>query len=147
MQLDGKLYRIGELASITNLSKRTIDYYTHLGLLTTLRSQSNYRYYSEDTLDRLKLIQLFKAEKLSLDEIRERLIHLDERQVSAADALQKIQEISKKLSVMENDLLELKPLLSTLDDKQRKSFTRQVSLQFTSLFHTLILLSGENPFL
>lgn len=141
------MYRIGELATITNLSKRTIDYYTQLGLLTTIRSQANYRYYSEDTLDRIKLIQLFKAEKLSLDEIRERLGRLDERQVSAADALQKIQEISNKLSVMENDLLELKPLLSTLDDKQLKFVTRKVSVQFTSLFHTLILLFGENPFI
>lgn len=141
------MYRIGELATITNLSKRTIDYYTQLGLLTTIRSQANYRYYSEDTLDRIKLIQLFKAEKLSLDEIRERLGRLDERQVSAAEALQKIQEISNKLSVMENDLLELKPLLSTLDDKQLKSVTRKVSVQFTSLFHTLILLFGENPFI
>lgn len=141
------MYRIGELATITNLSKRTIDYYTQLGLLTTIRSQANYRYYSEDTLDRIKLIQLFKAEKLSLDEIRERLGRLDERQVSAAEALQKIQEISNKLSAMENDLLELKPLLSTLDDKQLKSVTRKVSVQFTSLFHTLILLFGENPFI
>lgn len=144
---DGKLYRIGELAKLTDFSKRTIDYYTQLGLLVTVRSASNYRYYTEDALERLKLIELFKAEKLSLEEIRERLERLEEKQVSPAELLQKIREISQKLNTVENELLELKPLLSKLDKIQSKALTQRIAVQSSSLFQTLVLLLGESPFL
>jgi len=45
---DGVFYRIGELANIANVSKRTVDYYTSLGLLHAQRTKSNYRIYDEE---------------------------------------------------------------------------------------------------
>lgn len=40
--------RIGDLAKATGVAKRTIDYYTNLGLLQAERSRTNYRYYGEE---------------------------------------------------------------------------------------------------
>lgn len=54
---NGALYRIGELASIANVSKRTIDYYTRLGLLKPQRTGANYRIYDENAVNELQFIE------------------------------------------------------------------------------------------
>ena len=53
--------KIGELAEKTGITRRTIDYYTTLGLLQAERSASNYRYYSIETIEKLRLIEEKKA--------------------------------------------------------------------------------------
>ncbi|HWQ73394.1 MAG TPA: MerR family transcriptional regulator [Desulfitobacteriaceae bacterium] len=138
------MYRIGELAEAVKLSKRTVDYYTQLGLLTPSRTETNYRYYSEESLERLKLINLYKNEKLTLGEIRERFQILDEQRVSIADLAQIMHEIREQLHSLQDNLLELKPLLSKLNEKQKKVLTKQMFIQYTSLFSTLSILLGEN---
>ena len=70
---NGAFYRIGELAQLANISKRTIDYYTSLGLLQAKRSQSNYRIYPEEALDDLKRIEEYKKMHLPLYEIKEEI--------------------------------------------------------------------------
>ncbi|OMI05393.1 hypothetical protein BTA30_00250 [Bacillus swezeyi] len=52
----GKL-KIGELAEGTKVTKRTIDYYTKLGLLNAERSSSNYRFYDHSSIKRIKCIE------------------------------------------------------------------------------------------
>lgn len=141
----GKLYRIGELAEKVKVSKRTIDYYTQLGMLTPHRTETNYRYYSEDSLERLKLIELYKSEKLTLEEIRERLQILDEQKLPITDLSQKMHEIHEQLHSLENNLLELKPLLPKLNEDQIKPLTKQMFVQFTSIFYILSILLGDNP--
>jgi len=133
------------LAEAVKVSKRTIDYYTQLGLLKPHRTETNYRYYSEDSLERLKLIELYKKEKLTLEEIRERMEILDEQRVSITDVAQKMHEIREQLHSLENHLLELKPLLSKLNENQIKPLTKQMFAQYTSLFYILSILLGENP--
>ncbi len=133
------------MAEAVKVSKRTIDYYTQLGLLKPHRTETNYRYYSEDSLERLKLIELYKKEKLTLEEIRERMEILDEQRVSITDVAQKMHEIREQLHSLENHLLELKPLLSKLNENQIKPLTKQMFAQYTSLFYILSILLGENP--
>ncbi|OPX85950.1 MAG: Mercuric resistance operon regulatory protein [Pelotomaculum sp. PtaB.Bin013] len=62
---------------MAGVSKRTVDYYTNLGLLEPVRSARNYRYYTEEALIRLKLIEGLKEKRLTLEEIKERLNLLD----------------------------------------------------------------------
>jgi len=140
-----KLYRIGELAETVKVSKRTIDYYTQLGLLTPHRTETNYRYYSEDSLERLKLVELYKSEKLTLEEIRERLQILDEHKLPLTDISQKMHEIHEELHSLEKHLLELKPFLSMLNENQIKPLTKQMFAQYAAIFHMLSILLGENP--
>lgn len=132
------------MAQAANVSKRTIDYYTQLNLLTPHRTETNYRYYSEDSFERLKLIEVYKKEKLTLEEIRERFQILDEQSVSITDVSLKIHEIHEELHSIENHLLELKPLFSRLNEDQLTPLKKQMFAQYASLFYILSILLGEN---
>ncbi|RKJ54475.1 MerR family transcriptional regulator, partial [Butyricicoccus sp. 1XD8-22] len=46
---------------MTGITKRTIDYYTSLGLLEAERSSSNYRYYTSEAINRLHEIEEMKT--------------------------------------------------------------------------------------
>ncbi|WP_322907655.1 MerR family transcriptional regulator [Paenibacillus campi] len=50
------LYKIDEVASACNLTKRTIRYYEEIGLLSPQRSEGNTRLYTQHDIDRLKKI-------------------------------------------------------------------------------------------
>ena len=54
--------KIGELSEIANVTKRTIDHYTNLGLLEVERSPSNYRYYDQSSIERLNYIEQCKKD-------------------------------------------------------------------------------------
>jgi MerR family transcriptional regulator, copper efflux regulator len=142
----GELYRIGEMAKFAQVSKRTIDYYTKLGLLEAERSESNYRYYSEESLERLKLIEVFKKEKLTLEEIRERLDAL-RTSFNSEEFLRKVIHLQQQMKNIETEVLQLKPILSKLNNKQLKALTKHIAIQGTSLYHTISILFGEGPLL
>ena len=65
-----KTYRIGELGRHVALSRSTLLYYDHIGLLRPSgRTQADYRLYTEDDLARLERICFFREAGLSLSEI------------------------------------------------------------------------------
>lgn len=74
--------KIGELAEMANVTKRTVDYYTNMGLLKAERSASNYRYYSVRELERLHRIEEYKRKNLSLEDIKE--LFNQDKEVSSA---------------------------------------------------------------
>ncbi|WP_282776387.1 MULTISPECIES: MerR family transcriptional regulator [unclassified Nocardia] len=64
------LVKIGDLAARAEVSARTIDYYTGLGLLVPAqRSAGNYRLYDPADVDRIHLIRRLEAQGIPLDEI------------------------------------------------------------------------------
>ena len=64
-----KTYRIGELGRHVALSRSTLLYYDHIGLLRPSgRTQADYRLYTEDDLARLERICFFREAGLSLSE-------------------------------------------------------------------------------
>ena len=67
------LLKIGELAQQANVTKRTIDYYTRIGLLKAERSASNYRYYKKETVQLIIEIEQLKKQGLTLQEIAKQL--------------------------------------------------------------------------
>ena len=81
-----RLYRIGELADLSGVSPRTIDYYTQLGLLQACRrTEGNYRLYGQDSLERLRVIRMYREQGLHLAAIQERLGAAD---ASGGDSIQ-----------------------------------------------------------
>ncbi len=67
-----RIYRIGDLAAKTTLSRDTLRYYERLGLLERpLRTSGGFRLYNEVTLDRLQFIKRAQAVGFSLGEVRE----------------------------------------------------------------------------
>jgi DNA-binding transcriptional MerR regulator len=61
---------IGQLAAQSGRSRRTIDFYSRNGLLPFVRSDGGHRLFRLETLERLTLIDVYKASRLRLDEIR-----------------------------------------------------------------------------
>lgn len=62
---------IGELSHRVDVPTQTIRYYERLGLLDAPeRTESQYRIYSEEAVERLQFIQKAKLYGLSLDEIK-----------------------------------------------------------------------------
>lgn len=137
------MYRIGETAELAGVSRRTIDYYTNLGLLKPFRSESNYRLYSEDTLVRLKIIEVLKEKRLTLEEIKENFKLLDNVFVQDNSGKQdqsfnpgNIQEQVKQLA---NQLSQLHSVTAGMEPKQAAILTKKVLLQITTLIHSLLL--------
>lgn len=65
--------RIGELATRTGVSVRALRYYEEQALLTSERSPSGQRHYSDSAVDRVQLIQQLYAAGLASKSIRELL--------------------------------------------------------------------------
>jgi len=64
------LLRIGEIASRAGVSRRTVDFYTGLGLLTPVRrSGGNFRLYQQTDVKRITAIRQLEAQGMRLDEI------------------------------------------------------------------------------
>lgn len=112
------------------------------------RSEANYRLYPEDTLERLKLIECWKRQKLTLEEIKERIgqWQVGASNPKAAEVVQHVQELQDDMRKLEEQVQELTLRLKTMDEKQAKLIARQLSLQGSSLLHTLMLLLGDTPF-
>ena len=67
------IYLTKDLATITGLSVYTIKYYLKIGLIEESgRSPgTNFRYFNDSTVHRLKNIRKLRTQKLSLQEIRD----------------------------------------------------------------------------
>lgn len=71
--------KIGELAKQTGCQTVTIRYYEQAGLLPEpLRSEGNYRIYTEAHLQRLLFIRNCRALDMTLDEVRQLLAYRDD---------------------------------------------------------------------
>ncbi|KAB7704823.1 MerR family transcriptional regulator [Bacillus aerolatus] len=118
---------------MANVTKRTVDYYTNIGLLTAQRSASNYRYYDQEALEQLRFIEKCKEDNLSLDEIK---MKLSERKRDMID----IQELKEKMRGLEEDV---SVVLSYLEEKginKRDLLQNNLSHESLSLIQTLFLL-------
>ncbi|MFZ5639087.1 MAG: MerR family transcriptional regulator [Bacillota bacterium] len=135
-----KQYKIGEVAELAGISKRTIDYYTNLGLLRPVRSESNYRYYSEDTIVRLRIIENMKENRFTLDEIKEQFAILDDRLSQAKKynegGMLNTGFLINQVKLLENQITQLQPVLANIDSGQVALSVKQ------KLFHSIALLQA-----
>jgi MerR family transcriptional regulator, copper efflux regulator len=125
--------KIGELAEMANVTKRTIDYYTNLGLLKVERSTSNYRYYDKSAIERLHYIEQCKKNGMSLEEIKEIVVEKDAEEIDVLELRLKIQGLEKEVT----------DVLAHLDQKDLKNVEyvkKNISNESLSLIQTLLLL-------
>ncbi|RKN85031.1 MerR family transcriptional regulator [Paenibacillus ginsengarvi] len=142
-----KHYRIGELARLAQISSRTIDYYTKLGLIyPEKRSKTNYRLYTDETLARLKRIETMKQEKYSLEEIKASLDAWNK--VSQDEAVtEKLTSLGLHLRQLEREVKELSPLLAEMKPRQAKYAFNTIAAQSAACIDALLLLLGKGPFM
>ena len=137
-------YRIGELASLAQISPRTIDYYTSIGLIEPVkRSEGNYRLYSNETLIKLERIEQLKKNKLSLEEIKAVLSnwHLitEEETVS-----QRLADIQLQLTKLEREVKELEPVIQQLKPRQARRLYTRLMPQTAACIEALMILMNKS---
>lgn len=66
------MYLLKDLAAISGYSIHTIKYYLKIGLIkeTGRSPQTNFRYFDDSTVERLKKIRALRRQKKSISEIR-----------------------------------------------------------------------------
>ncbi|USB32226.1 MerR family transcriptional regulator [Paenibacillus sp. YPG26] len=141
-----KLYRIGELAKQANISERTIDYYTKIGLITPeARTLKNYRLYNHETLVRLERINQLKQEKYTLEEIRAKL-ELWNNISSEEEVKEKLTALELHMQQLEREVKELEPIISQLQPNQiNRAFTHLMP-QSMACIEAIRILLNHGPF-
>lgn len=84
-----------ELETMLGLPKQTIHYYEKEGLIQPNRDENNYRNYSQNDIDVLKLVQLLRSMDISIDEIKQIL----NNELSIRKALETKQEFIQKSKI------------------------------------------------
>ncbi|ATH94885.1 MerR family transcriptional regulator [Bacillus glycinifermentans] len=129
-------YRIGELAAAAGVTKRTVDYYTNLGLLTPARSCSNYRYYDEAALKRLKFITDCKQQRLALSDIKLRL----EKQFPSSSANDEIGSLTSEIDHVNDTISVIVNRLNRLKPDERAALKSRLSSEKLAVIQSLMLL-------
>lgn len=142
-----KLLRIGELSKRANVSARTIDYYTSVGLIEPVkRSEKNYRLYSDETLKRLERIEQLKKEKYTLDEIKETLDAWS-KVSSVQHVSQKLTDLQLNLTQLERQVKELEPVFDQLKPKQAHQLFSRLAPQTAACVEALMILINKGSFM
>ncbi|PEC50192.1 MerR family transcriptional regulator [Bacillus sp. AFS077874] len=132
------VYKIGELAKEVGVSKRTIDYYTNLGLLEPRRSEYGHRFYDEASLETLKFIEQCKSMHLPLQEIKEILEKKKIAMVENQSIAPLTEEVTVHMNQLQIELSQLKYLLENLTEEQKLNIIRQLTTQSSELIQTLL---------
>ena len=117
------LLRIGEVAAESGLPVKTIRYYEETGLLlpTVERSESGYRLFQPQVLNRLAFIRRSQSLGLTLQEVQQILAVHDHGQLPCGEMRQhlelKVEAIEQQIQALETLRAELKGILSGWQDQ------------------------------
>lgn len=140
---DQVYYTIEQVASRTQLTKRTLRYYEEMGLLSLAeRTEGNYRRYVENDVQRIERIRaLHKLLGFSLHDIRNFLLVDDERDQmreeyradsdvhSKAASLDHADElIQEQIQLIEQKIASLEQMREALLNRQKKHATMRQEL-------------------
>ncbi|MFJ9154097.1 MerR family transcriptional regulator [Streptomyces sp. NPDC102270] len=107
--------RIGELSARAGVSVRALRYYEEQGLLTSARSASGQRHYTEAAVERVVFLQRMYAAGLSSRTITELLPCVESPSAETSDAaLERMAEERDRLSEHIEDLIRTRDALDGL---------------------------------
>jgi len=110
--------KIGELARLTNTQTNTIRFYERESLLTEAeRSDSNYRIYGEQHVERLSFIRHCRSLDMTLDEIR-LLLHFKDTPAENCDQVNGL--LDKHIKHLNHRIKELGQLDQQLIDLRQQ---------------------------
>ena len=109
------LLKIGEVATSSGLSVKTIRYYEELGLLApnVIRSDAKYRLFDPKVMDRLSFIKRAQSLGLALTEIKEILAVHDQGALPCNEVKQHLLE---KMKLIDYQIQALTSLRSELEE-------------------------------
>ncbi|AGK52522.1 MAG: MerR family transcriptional regulator [Bacillus sp. (in: firmicutes)] len=124
------------------MSKRTIDYYTSLGILHAERSKSNYRIYNEQSLTDLKFIEDCKKIHLPLEEIKRKLEINKSKEIKSSEVEKHISDVTKQLHQLHSELSAIFPLIQQLEEQQKTALSKKLSVECSALMQSLLSLTS-----
>ncbi|CAM4058383.1 MerR family transcriptional regulator [Paenibacillus alkaliterrae] len=138
------MYRIGELSKLANISPRTIDYYTSIGLIEPAeRSAKNYRLYAPETLQRLERIELMKKDKYTLEEIKATIKSWSK--ISPEEHVsRKLTDLQLHISQLEREVKELEPVINKLKPRQANHLYTRLMPQTAACMEAVMLLINKS---
>ncbi|MCL6291103.1 MerR family transcriptional regulator [Streptomyces sp. 43Y-GA-1] len=117
--------RIGELAAATGVSVRSLRYYEEQRLLTSTRSPSGQRHYTDAEVDRVHFIQRLYAAGLSSRTVKELLPCVDAPSEESSDAaMERMEQERERLSAHIDDLLSTRDALMATNRAHRRTLDR-----------------------
>ncbi|MCA0173117.1 MerR family transcriptional regulator [Bacillus sp. RAR_GA_16] len=135
------LLKIGELAEVCRVSKRTVDYYTKMGLLQCERSETNYRFYGEDAIDDIRFIEQCKEMQMSLSQIQQRLTVKKASQVDTEMIHHQVKQVMNKMAYLGAELKDIHESVEKLDEETQTKIKKNLSPQTVALIQSLLLYS------
>ncbi|WP_217169039.1 MerR family transcriptional regulator [Streptomyces sp. AC512_CC834] len=113
--------RIGELASRTGVSVRSMRYYEDQGLLASTRSAGGQRQYTQEAVERVRFLQRLYAAGLSSRTIAELLPCVDAPSENNSDAaLERMAQELDRLTEHIADLVRTRDAVKALMDTARE---------------------------
>ena len=93
-QTGEKLYSIGEVSKLCNVSKKALRFYDEIGIISPYKvdESTHYRYYSRKSLLDLTIVKYYKQMGFKLEEMR-KLLSSEEYRFLERGFLQKINEL------------------------------------------------------
>lgn len=139
--------RSGELASLSGISADTLRHYERMKLLATpRRSSGNYRLYSPEALDRVRLIQRALAVGFSLSELSEILAVRDGGGSPCRKVKKLLDEKLSRLDEQISDLLAMRDHLRLVSLDWDRRLTQAPEGKPAKLLESLTLpASGPKP--
>ncbi|GIH47666.1 MerR family transcriptional regulator [Microbispora rosea] len=120
--------RIGELAARAGVSVRSLRYYEEQGLLTSTRSLSGQRHYTDDEVERVRLIQRMYGAGLSSRTIAEVLPCVDTPSEQNSDeAFERLVQERDRISRHIDELAEARDALDRLIEVNRVHRAQQLT--------------------
>jgi effector-binding domain-containing protein len=115
-------YQIGEFSQICRLSIKTLRYYHDIGILRPVRvsSDSGYRYYDEQSLERARVIRELRALGFSLKEIQELLATCEDDADLREHLAAKSRQIKQQIRSYRDIDRRLHALLTTSEESRMK---------------------------
>lgn len=135
MYIGKALLRIGQVAKLSGLSARTIDYYTRCNLLPVERSASNYRLYPEDVLQTLETIKLLKHQRMSISEIRSVLISEGD-----AEVVELLHEVQGEIESLQKKIITLESKLKDLPNEDKKKIYHKLEPKLLDVMELMALM-------
>lgn len=121
--------KIGEVATRTGVSVKTIRYYEEIGVLAEPRRlASGYRDYDLDTVERLRFIRASQASGLSLGEIRGITAYRDRGESPCAHVLELLRRRSQEIDESIAELQRARKVIEGLVRRSRRLRPENCSL-------------------
>ena len=111
------MYLIKKVSEISGVSVRTLHHYDEIGLLSPVKHENGYRYYSEEDLQTLQTILFYKYLNFSLKQIKE-LLQSGDKDI--------LHHLNTQLTLMKNEKTKLLTLIDTLEKTIRAKEGRTI---------------------